>query len=72
METYDYVVIGGGIVGLSTALHLGERFPGSRVLVLEKESSAPSIRPAAIRASFTRESITSREASRLNSPNPVQ
>ncbi len=40
METYDYVVIGGGIVGLSTALHLGEMFPGSRVLVLEKESSA--------------------------------
>lgn len=38
MATYDYVVIGGGIVGLSTALHLVEMYPGSSVLVLEKES----------------------------------
>jgi (S)-2-hydroxyglutarate dehydrogenase len=33
----DVVVIGGGIVGLSTAHHLIERFPGLRVQVLEKE-----------------------------------
>jgi L-2-hydroxyglutarate oxidase len=39
METYDYVVIGGGIVGFSTAYHLGKSFPGARVLLLEKESS---------------------------------
>ena len=38
METYDYVVIGGGIVGFSTAYHLGKTFPGARVLLLEKES----------------------------------
>lgn len=37
METYDYVVIGGGIVGLSTAMHVGQKFPGAKVLLLEKE-----------------------------------
>jgi (S)-2-hydroxyglutarate dehydrogenase len=34
---FDYVVIGGGIVGLSTAMAVTERFPNSRVAVLEKE-----------------------------------
>ncbi|MHB1307509.1 MAG: L-2-hydroxyglutarate oxidase [Limisphaerales bacterium] len=38
MEAYDYVVIGGGIVGCSTAFHLGESFPGARVLLIEKEA----------------------------------
>jgi L-2-hydroxyglutarate oxidase len=33
-----YIVIGGGIVGLATAWRLTERFPGSRVTVLEKEA----------------------------------
>lgn len=33
----DFVVIGGGIVGLSTARALLERHPGARILVLEKE-----------------------------------
>jgi (S)-2-hydroxyglutarate dehydrogenase len=36
--TYDIAVIGGGIVGLSFAMQVGERFPRLRVLVLEKES----------------------------------
>jgi L-2-hydroxyglutarate oxidase LhgO len=31
------VVVGGGIIGLATAWRLGERFPNSRVIVLEKE-----------------------------------
>lgn len=35
--TYDYCVIGGGIVGLATALELLRLRPGSGVLVLEKE-----------------------------------
>lgn len=35
---YDFVVVGGGIVGLSTAYELQERYPGKRVLLLEKES----------------------------------
>ncbi len=35
---YDFAVIGGGIVGLSTARALLERYPGAGVLVLEKEA----------------------------------
>jgi len=33
----DFAVIGGGIVGLSTGVHLAERFPGATIVVLEKE-----------------------------------
>jgi len=33
---YDYVVVGAGIVGLSTAVELKERFSTARVLVLER------------------------------------
>ena len=38
-ETYDLVVIGGGIVGLATAYRFSQRYPGQRVVVLEKEPS---------------------------------
>ena len=38
MAPHDYVVIGGGIVGLSTAYHLSTSRPGARILLLEKES----------------------------------
>jgi (S)-2-hydroxyglutarate dehydrogenase len=37
MTTYDFAIIGGGIVGLSTAMALGDRFPDARLLVIEKE-----------------------------------
>lgn len=33
---YDYLIIGGGIIGLSTAWQLQKRRPGSRILLLEK------------------------------------
>jgi len=35
---YDYLVIGGGIVGVSTAWQLQQRYPEKRILLLEKES----------------------------------
>lgn len=37
VSTCDWLILGGGIVGLATALSLQERFPGARVAVLEKE-----------------------------------
>ncbi len=36
--TYDIAVIGGGIVGLSFAMHASQTFPGLRLVVLEKEA----------------------------------
>ena len=36
---YNFTIIGGGIVGLSTAMALGKRYPHARILVLEKESN---------------------------------
>src|SRR3954469_25128572 len=39
MQTFDFAVIGGGIVGLSSAMALGRRFPAARIVLLEKEHS---------------------------------
>lgn len=36
---YDIIVIGGGIIGLSTSYQIIKDFPGKKILVLEKESS---------------------------------
>lgn len=36
---YDFAIVGGGIVGLSTGMALGQRYPNARIVVLEKESS---------------------------------
>jgi (S)-2-hydroxyglutarate dehydrogenase len=33
----DYAIIGGGIVGLATAMAVGKKYPKARILVLEKE-----------------------------------
>ena len=38
LSVYDFAVIGGGIVGLSTARALLDRYPGAGVVVLEKEA----------------------------------
>jgi (S)-2-hydroxyglutarate dehydrogenase len=35
----DFIVTGGGIVGLATAWRLGQVHPGAKILVLEKESA---------------------------------
>ena len=34
---HDYVIIGGGIVGLATAMAVGNKHPKASILVLEKE-----------------------------------
>jgi L-2-hydroxyglutarate oxidase len=40
--TIDVIVIGGGIVGLSTAMQLTERFPHLSITLVEKEASVAS------------------------------
>jgi (S)-2-hydroxyglutarate dehydrogenase len=37
MTSYDFVIIGGGIVGVSTAWQLQQRYPDAAVLLIEKE-----------------------------------
>ncbi|MGE0405029.1 MAG: L-2-hydroxyglutarate oxidase [Candidatus Korobacteraceae bacterium] len=37
MQNYDVVIVGGGIVGIATAMELMRRSPSLRLLVLEKE-----------------------------------
>src|SRR6476646_11758619 len=38
MKTADFLVIGGGIVGISIARELKRRFPDTRVSLVEKEA----------------------------------
>ena len=38
LGNYDFVIVGGGIIGLATAMALGRDNPGKTVAVLEKES----------------------------------
>ena len=40
--TYDYAIVGGGIVGLATAMTLSRQCPTARILLLEKEQT-PSL-----------------------------
>lgn len=71
---YDFAIIGGGIVGLSTAMALGHRYPDARVLVLEKENqwaahqsgrnsgvihSGIYYKPGSLKARFAREGNSS-------------
>ncbi|MEO1427835.1 MAG: L-2-hydroxyglutarate oxidase [Cyanobacteria bacterium J06632_19] len=71
---YDFAIIGGGIVGLSTGMALGERYPKARILVLEKENqvafhqtgnnsgvihSGIYYKPGSFKAKFSREGCRS-------------
>jgi L-2-hydroxyglutarate oxidase len=38
-KIYDYIIVGGGIVGISTAWQLQQRYPEKSILVLEKEDT---------------------------------
>ena len=40
---YDYVVLGGGIVGVSTALSLIKKHPDNKILLIEKENNLITI-----------------------------
>jgi (S)-2-hydroxyglutarate dehydrogenase len=39
MQTFDFIIVGGGIVGLATALQLNRNNPQARICVMEKEAS---------------------------------
>ena len=73
MADFDVAVIGGGIVGLSTAMQLTERYPGMSVVVLEKEPELASHQtgrnsgvihagvyyaPGSLKARFCREGVS--------------
>ncbi len=37
---WDFIIVGGGILGFSTAMQLQQAYPDKRLLVIEKESGA--------------------------------
>ncbi|SES73369.1 L-2-hydroxyglutarate oxidase [Salinibacillus kushneri] len=39
---YDFIIVGGGIVGLSVGLSLTKQYPSKKVLILEKEQELAS------------------------------
>ena len=61
---FDYAIIGGGIVGLATAMTLGRRDPDARIVVFEKEPDFARTRVDATVASYTPAFTINRAASR--------
>jgi (S)-2-hydroxyglutarate dehydrogenase len=39
IETTDFLVIGGGIIGVNLAIHIKHQYPASKVLLIEKETN---------------------------------
>lgn len=71
---YDFAIVGGGIVGLATAMLLGQRYPQAEIALLEKEgqfayhqtgNNSGSIhsgiyyKPGSFKAKFCRDGATS-------------
>ena len=69
---YDFIIVGGGIVGVSTALSLIKQHPSKKILLLEKENSFAShqtghnsgvihagvyYEPGSLKAKFCREGL---------------
>lgn len=70
---YDFLIVGGGIIGLSTAWQLQQRFPGRSVMLLEKENHFAAhqsgrnsgvihagvyYQPGSLKARFCRQGVT--------------
>ena len=81
-DIVDLAIIGGGIVGLSTAMECSRRWPGRRVLVLEKEPVVAShqsshnsgvihsgiyYKPGSLKAKACVAGAADRKSTRLNS-----
>jgi glycine/D-amino acid oxidase-like deaminating enzyme len=54
-------VIGGGIIGLATALRLTQKLPSASITVLEKEAASDNTRAVTIAACCTAACTTSRD-----------
>lgn len=39
---YDYIIVGGGVIGMATGFKLQERFPEAKILIVEKEKALSS------------------------------
>jgi len=63
---YDFAIIGGGIVGLSTGMALGLRYPNARIVVLEEQWSEHQTGNSTA-VSFTLAFTTSQGVSKLSS-----
>ena len=37
MKAVDYLIIGGGIIGVNMALHLKRRYPDASICIVDKE-----------------------------------
>ena len=56
---YDLAVIGGGIVGLSTGYQIINKFPNTKMVILEKKIKLLNIKQVIIAVSFTQGYIIS-------------
>ncbi|MCS5874181.1 FAD-dependent oxidoreductase [Klebsiella pneumoniae subsp. pneumoniae] len=68
---YDFVIIGGGIIGMSTAMQLIEIYPDARIALLEKRPARPAIRPATTAAGIHAGVYTRPAASRRSFASPA-